>query len=199
MWYIYMIYNIWYVYIYIWLNVVKGTPPLPPSPALSRKVTLFVSSLTIVWGIHFLILFWIWVPFWAPFWQIFPSFCHHFFDHRFPIYFSSILEWILVTLLMFFWYPYRSHMQPSKPSKTFVFTMNFDDLTIQRNIFVVDFPDTFWHCFLISVGIDFGSLLGRLWHKILCLLMIFFFFLMNLWIYFLSILYQKLIPKVRRG
>jgi hypothetical protein len=30
-------------------------------------------------------------------------------------------------------------MQPSKPSKTFVFLMNFNDLTIQRNMIFDDF------------------------------------------------------------
>ena len=49
-----------------------------------------------------------------------------------------------------FWMPNRSHMQSSKPSKTLVFfTMNFDDLTIQKNIIFYDVHDLFrykfWH------------------------------------------------------
>ena len=56
---------------------------------------------------------------------------------------------------------YHSHMQPSKPSKTFIFPMNFSDLTLQRNMIFDDFPNLFryqfWHLFLMSFGIDFGS------------------------------------------
>ena len=50
--------------------------------------------------------------------------------------------------------------------------MNFDDFTIQRNMIFDDFPDLFrcqfWHLFLMSFGIDFGSILGPIWHQISC-------------------------------
>ena len=97
----------------------------------------------------------------------------------------------------FCWYLSRSHMQPSKPSKTFVFTMNFNVFTIQRNMIVDDFPDLFryqfWHWFLMTFGIDFGSILGPLWHQIPCFLVI--VFLMNCWIDLLSIVDQKCVRK----
>ena len=55
--------------------------------------------------------------------------------------------WILVSFLMFFSYLYHSHMQPSKPSKTIIFQMNFNDFTLQRNIILDDFPDLFRYQF----------------------------------------------------
>ena len=86
-----------------------------------------------------------------------------FFEYVFCIDFSLICEWILVPFLMFFWYRYRSHMQPSKSSKTNVFQMNFNDFTFKRNMICDDFLDLFryqfWHCFLMRFGIDFGSIL----------------------------------------
>ena len=91
---------------------------------------------------------------------------------------SSILAWIWVLLLMFLGYFYLSRAQPSKPLKTFVFTMNFNDFTIQRNMIFDDFPDLFryqfWHLFLMSFGIDFGSILGPLWHQTSCFWVIIF-------------------------
>ena len=66
-----------------------------------------------------------------------------------------------------FWYLYRSHMQPSKSSKTIVFPMNFNEFALQRNMIFDDFPnlfryqflalifDAFWHRFQLH----FGSLL----------------------------------------
>ena len=61
-------------------------------------------------------------------------------------------------------------MQPSKPSKTFVFPMNFNDFTLQRNMIFDDFPDLFryqfWHLFLMSFGIDFGAKMSKIDPKI---------------------------------
>ena len=89
-----------------------------------------------------------------------------FFEHVFCIDFSLNLGWNLVSFLMFFWYLYRSHMQPSKSSKTIVFPINFNDFTLQRNMLFDDVPDLFryqfWHWFLMRFGIDFGSLLVSL-------------------------------------
>ena len=103
---------------------------------------------------------------------------------------------MLVSLLMFFWYLYRSHMQPSKPSKTFVFPMNFNDFTLQRNMIFDDFPDLFryqfWHWFLMSFGIDFGSILGPLCQQIPCFLEI--VLLMICWIFFIRSL-TKMVTK----
>ena len=46
-------------------------------------------------------------------------------------------------------YLYRSQMQPFKASETIVFTMNFNDFTIQRNMIFDDFHEMFrykfWH------------------------------------------------------
>jgi hypothetical protein len=60
-------------------------------------------------------------------------------------------------------------MQPSKPSKAFVFPMNFNDFTLQRNMIFDDFPDLFryqfWQLFLMSFGIDFNSILEPFWHQ----------------------------------
>ena len=70
---------------------------------------------------------------------------------------------------MCFWYLYHSRAQPSKLSKTFIFTMNFNDFTIQRNMIFDDFPDffslpflafifdDFWHRFRLSFGIPLVS------------------------------------------
>jgi len=63
-------------------------------------------------------------------------------------------------------------MQPSKPSKTFVFPMNFNNFNFQRNLYFNDFPDPFryqfGHRFLMSFGIDFDFILEPLWHQISC-------------------------------
>ena len=44
---------------------------------------------------------------------------------------------------------FRSRVQPSKSSKTFVFKMNFNDFTFQRSMVFDDFRDLFryqfWH------------------------------------------------------
>ena len=67
-----------------------------------------------------------------------------------------------------FWYLYRSHMQPSKSSKTIVFPMNFNDFTLQRNMIFDDFLDLFryqfWHWFLMRFGIDFGIILAAFYN-----------------------------------
>ena len=77
-----------------------------------------------------------------------------------------------------FWYLSRSHMQPSKPSKTIVFTMKFNDFTILRNMFLDDFPslfrDKFLHWFLMSCCIYFGSLLVPFWYQCSCFRDIYF-------------------------
>ena len=75
----------------------------------------------------------------------FPCFGYRLFEHEICNDFSSILAWIVVSLLMFFRYLFRSHMQPSKPLKTIVFTMNFKDLTIPRSmmIFMIFFLTSF--------------------------------------------------------
>ena len=101
--------------------------------------------------------------------------------------FVSILGWlswwICVLFLMSFWYLSRSHMQPSKPSKTIVSPMNFNDFTMQRNVIFDDFPalflNQFWHWFSMSLGIDSGSLLGPLWHQIPCFWMIVFWLILS--------------------
>ena len=70
-----------------------------------------------------------------------------------------------------FWYLYRSHMQHFKPWKTFVFTMNFNDFTIQKHDFwwcSWSFSLKFWHWFLMSLGIVFSSILEPLWHQVPC-------------------------------
>ena len=71
----------------------------------------------------------------------------------------------------------RSRVQPSKPSKTFVFfIMHFNDSNIQRNMIFDDFHDLFrykfWPWIFMSFGIVFGSILEPLWHQISCFLVI---------------------------
>ena len=50
--------------------------------------------------------------------------------------------------------------------------MNFNDFTLQRNMIFDDFPDPFrykfWHWFLMSFGIDLGSLFKRFFHVNSC-------------------------------
>ena len=74
---------------------------------------------------------------------------------------------------MFFYTFFRSRTQTAKPLKIIVFTMNLNDLTIQRNMISDDLHDLFrylfWHSFLMSLGIDVGSMLAPLWHQIIVL------------------------------
>jgi hypothetical protein len=77
--------------------------------------------------------------------------------------------------------------------------MNFNDCTLQRNIIFDDFPNLFryqfWHLFLMSFGIDFGSILGPLWHQTSCFWVIIFVddFLNRFLLFFL---YRFLIKKI---
>ena len=66
---------------------------------------------------------------------------HHFYEYEFYIDLSSMLGWVLVSLLIIVWYLFRSRTQPVKPSNTFVFAMNLNELTIQRNMIFDDFHD----------------------------------------------------------
>ena len=116
----------------------------------------------------------------------FPCFGCPFFEHEICIDLSSILVWMLVSFLNLFWYLYLSHMQPSKPSKRIVFT-------ICLMIFLSFFRYQFWHWFLMSFGIDFGSLLGPLWHQIPCFVLI--VCLMIFCIVCWSVFYKKGFPK----
>ena len=112
-------------------------------------------------------------------------------------FFLSICHWSSDGFWSHFWcfcsYLYHSHMQPSKPSKTIVLPMNFNDFTLQRNMNFNDFLDLFryqfWHWFLIRFGIDFGSILEAFCHQIQCFGVI--VFLMNFRIGFLSILLKN--------
>ena len=65
-----------------------------------------------------------------------------------------------------------AHVQPAKPSKTIVFTMNLHVSTHQKNMIFDDLHDLiryqFGRRFLMSVGIDVGSILVSFWHKIPC-------------------------------
>ena len=64
-------------------------------------------------------------------------------------------------------------------SKTLVFTMSLNDLTMQRNIYFHNFHNVFryqmWHSCLIGFGIDFGPI----WHPVgikLCDVIVFYCF-----------------------
>ena len=93
---------------------------------------------------------------------------------------ASVLHWFCIDFGMDFriifylisWYLYRSCTQPAKPSQTIVFTLIFKDFTIHENMIFDDVHDRFryqfWHCFLIGLGIDFGSIVAPLWHLIQC-------------------------------
>ena len=57
-------------------------------------------------------------------------------------------------------------------SKALDLKTNFNDFSFQRNMIFDDVLDLFrckfWHLFLISCGINVGSILGPLWHQIPC-------------------------------
>ena len=75
--------------------------------------------------------------------------------------------------------------------------MNFNDFTIKRNMMFDDCSDLFryqfWHWFLMTFGIDLGSILGPLWRQITCFLVIVLG--MSFWIDLLLIFDQHLNPK----
>ena len=130
-----------------------------------------ILCLTIFASIFGVIFDGLWFHFWITFLMSFHILVFFFrpcFLYRFFIEFR--MEFGLI--LMFFWYLYRSHMQPSKSSKTIVFPMNFNDFTLQRNMIFDDFPDLFryqfWHWFLMRFGIDFGSILGAFCNYFSC-------------------------------
>ena len=72
--------------------------------------------------------------------------------------------------------------------------MNFNDFTLQRNMIFDDFPDPFrykfWHCFLMSCGIDFAFMLEAFWHKLSCFGVLVFFHV------FLDGIFSKFEPKM---
>jgi hypothetical protein len=102
------------------------------------------------WTLFFQICNGFWLSFTINFWWFF-IFLATPYSSMILYWFSSIWAWILVSFLMLFWYLYLSRAQPSKPSKALVFTMNFNDFTIQRNIIFDDVPDLS----VTSFGIDF--------------------------------------------
>jgi hypothetical protein len=72
---------------------------------------------------------------------------------------------ILDDLLMIF----RSRTHLAKPSKTMTLTTLLLVFTLQKNIYFYDFPHLcryqFLNLFLISFGIDVGSILEAIWNK----------------------------------
>ena len=70
--------------------------------------------------------------------------------------------------------------------------MNFYDFTLQRNMIVDDFPDPFrykfWHWFLITFGIDLGSLFKMFFHGFS------YFFDIEFCIDFLKLFGSKMLP-----
>jgi hypothetical protein len=71
--------------------------------------------------------------------------------------------------------------------------MNLLVFTLQKNIMFDDFPDfcryQWLHYFLMSFGIEFGSILGAFWDKCSCFFVIVFW--MNIRCYFLQMFDQK--------
>ena len=139
------------------LNVVKGTPPFPSvvTTCVHFGYQISASFLACIFDTFRFIS----LPFWVTFRHRFPQFRHPFFEHRFRIDFAWIWELILVSLLMFFLYPYRSHMQPSKPSK---------NLFLQWISMILPFRETwFFMIFMIfpvtCFCIEFSFVLVSFW------------------------------------
>ena len=93
--------------------------------------------------------------FWISCSHRFPLFWHHFFGKRFRI----DLGKDLISCLMFFFYTFsvRARNLPNL-KKTFAFTMNLKEFTIQTSMNLNGFHDIFqylfWQCFLKCFGID---------------------------------------------
>ena len=75
---------------------------------------------------------------------------------------------------MFFGYIYRSRTQIAKPSKTFVFTMNFNDFTILESTFLNDFHGLFRYPFWLKywwvqvlVGSSTGARFAGCWPQVI--------------------------------
>ena len=99
----------------------------------------FVFFLSLFSSLLFYGLFMILGSLFGSMFDVFLYLLHHFHEYICCIDLSSIVGWISVLFLMLFWYVFRSRTQPAKPYKTLVFIMNFNDFTIQRNMF-------FWWC-----------------------------------------------------
>ena len=122
---------------------------------------------------------------------VFLCFLHNFFEHEICIDFSSILGWMLVSFLMFLLmsFPF-AHSPRTKPREACFWTtlqcsaLKIKVVPFQKNMKFHDFPDLFryqfWHWFLMSFGIDFGSILGAFWLHFPC------FFAIGFWMNFRS-------------
>ena len=126
-----------------------------------------------------LICFWMYFgSFWGSTFDDFLYLLHHFFEHEFCIVFSSMLIWFVISVLVFIWLPFPFAYATCETFKTIVFTMNLNEFTIQENMNFDNFNEffryQFWHWFLMSFGIDFGTILASLWHQIQCFVVIVF-------------------------
>ena len=112
-------------------------------------------------------LLWCWLTFGVHVWWccmfVYYLFGHEFvwFCHRFWMMFGIIFD-------VFCWCLFRLRTQPAKPSKTNCVTMSLHVFTHQttnsddfHNFFIYQFG----HLFLMSLGIDFGSILALFWYQ----------------------------------
>ena len=131
---------------------------------------------------HFLFwsLFWLVSIFWVSLFRAWNLYRFHRFGNGFRSHFWCFFDACTV----------RTFNLLNHQKNTCFFTMNFDDLTIQKNIIFNDVHDLFrykfWHWYLMSLGIDSGSILGPLWHQIPCFRWSFFwrffeYFLFEFW------------------
>ena len=95
-------------------------------------------------------------------------FGYRFIEHEISIEFSSILGWMLVSLLMFF-NTFSARVRNLLNLQNHILKMNLHDLILQRKIRFDDFHDIFrylfWLWLLMSFGIDVSSSLGAFWHQ----------------------------------
>ena len=110
--------------------------------------------------------------FWTPCSHRFPLCWHHVFKHRFRINFISIWERMLVSILMFVDTLSARTRHLLNLQKTFVFTMNLNDFTIQKSMILNHFHDIgrylFWHWLLMVCCIDFGSMMEPVCYHFPC-------------------------------
>ena len=129
---------------------------------------------------------WLLAPFTALVFMFFFYFCNAFSRINLCIDLLSILAWIFIAFVVFFYYLLHSCLQPFKPSKTHVFIMNFNDLTIQRNMISHDLNGLFVNIFGIAfwwvLASIFGLIFKPLYYKIQCFVVIVLMMFFQIWI-----------------
>ena len=131
-------------------------------------------------------------PFQFHFWSFslfFASSFRAWILHRFFIAFGIDFHVIFHVFLMIFPFAHSPRTKPREPcfwTTLLCSALRIEVLPFRKNMKFHDFPDPFryqfWHCFLMSFGIGFGSLLGAFWCYFRCFSAIDFW--RNCWLHF---------------